>query len=146
MAFKTVKYHFTLWSKAIYEKISHIHPWITWYISAGHGILCLGSLNLNESPFKYYISILGGGLRRCLFCLFRRGWGVQNSGNPAYIILAHFLILSESYTGKTAYSAGKTSWVLRGGALGAMFWPTLGGEGYFQCVLQTSPCVVGSLL
>ena len=30
---------------------------------------------LNESPFKYYISILGGlgGLRPCLFCLFRGG-------------------------------------------------------------------------
>ena len=28
---------------------------------------------LNESPFKYYISILGvvGGLRPCLFCLFQ---------------------------------------------------------------------------
>ena len=46
MAFKSVKYHLTIWSKAIYEKISHIHPWITWYIRAGHGILCLGSLNL----------------------------------------------------------------------------------------------------
>ena len=46
MAFKSVNYHFTLWSKAIYEKISHIHPWITWYIRPGHWILCLGSLNL----------------------------------------------------------------------------------------------------
>ena len=46
---------------------------------------------LNESPFKYYISILGGvgGLRPCLLCLF--GGGVQNSGKPAYIILAHSL-------------------------------------------------------
>ena len=26
MAFKSVKYHLTLWSKAIYEKISIIHP------------------------------------------------------------------------------------------------------------------------
>ena len=26
MAFKSVKYHLTRWSKAIYEKISHIHP------------------------------------------------------------------------------------------------------------------------
>ena len=28
---------------------------------------------LNESPFKYHISILGGGggLRPCLFCLFK---------------------------------------------------------------------------
>ena len=25
-AFKSVKYHLTVWSKAIYEKISHIHP------------------------------------------------------------------------------------------------------------------------
>ena len=43
---------------------------------------------LNEAPFKYYISILGGvgGLRPCLFCLFRGG--VQNSEKPAYIILA----------------------------------------------------------
>ena len=32
---------------------------------------------LNESSFKYYISILGGvvGLRSCLFCLFRWGGG-----------------------------------------------------------------------
>ena len=31
----------------------------------------------NESPFKYYISILGGvgGLRPCLCCLFRGGGG-----------------------------------------------------------------------
>ena len=34
---------------------------------------------LYESPFKYYISILGWG------------WGVQNSGKPAYIILARSL-------------------------------------------------------
>ena len=48
---------------------------------------------LNESPFKYYISILGGlgGLRPCLLCLFRGG--VQNSGKPAYIILARSRIL-----------------------------------------------------
>ena len=26
MAFRSVKYDLTLWSKAIYEKISHIHP------------------------------------------------------------------------------------------------------------------------
>ena len=26
VAFKSGKYHFTLWAKAIYEKISHIHP------------------------------------------------------------------------------------------------------------------------
>ena len=45
---------------------------------------------LNESSFKYYISILGGGggLRSCIFCLFRGRWGVQNLGKPAYIILA----------------------------------------------------------
>ena len=48
---------------------------------------------LNESPFNYYISILGGvgGLRPGLLCLFR-GWGVQNSGKPAYMILARSLI------------------------------------------------------
>ena len=46
---------------------------------------------LNKSQFKYYISILGGvgGLRPCLLCLFRGG--VQNSGKPAYIILARSL-------------------------------------------------------
>ena len=68
-AFKSLKYHLTLWSKAIYEKISHIHSWITWHIRLGHGILCLGSLNLIQyithiwTPFKYYISIFfwGGG-------------------------------------------------------------------------------------
>ena len=47
----------------------------------------------NKSPFKYYISILGGvgGLRSCIFCLFREGWGVKNLGKPAYIILARSL-------------------------------------------------------
>ena len=53
---------------------------------------------LNESPFKYFISILGwgvGGLRPCLFCLFRGvrvGGGVQNLGKPAYMIIARSLI------------------------------------------------------
>ena len=28
-AFKSVKYHLTIWSKVINEKISHIDPWIT---------------------------------------------------------------------------------------------------------------------
>ena len=94
MTFKSVKYHLIFWSKVIYEKICHIHPWITWYIRAGHGILCLGSLNLiqyvdsysNKSPFKYHISVLGGVgiLRPCLFCLFRGG---PEFGTPAYIIL-----------------------------------------------------------
>ena len=53
---------------------------------------------LNESPFKYYISILGGGggLRPCLFCLFRGGGGGQNSGKPAYIILARSLMIDTS--------------------------------------------------
>ena len=48
---------------------------------------------LNESPFKYYISVLGGvgGLRPCFFCFFRGG-GVQNLGKPAYIILERSLI------------------------------------------------------
>ena len=47
----------------------------------------------NESPFKYHISFLGGmgGLRPCLFCLFRGGWRVENFENIAYIILAHSL-------------------------------------------------------
>ena len=37
---------------------------------------------LNESPSKYYIGILGrvGGLRSCLFCLFRAGGG----GGPEF--------------------------------------------------------------
>ena len=37
---------------------------------------------LNESPFKYYISVLGGvgGLRPCLFCLFRGGVGGPEFG------------------------------------------------------------------
>ena len=49
---------------------------------------------MNESPFKYYISILGGpgGLRPCLFWLFRERGGVQNWGKPAYIILARSII------------------------------------------------------
>ena len=34
---------------------------------------------LNKLPFKYYISILGGGggLGPCLFCLFREGGGPE---------------------------------------------------------------------
>ena len=48
----------------------------------------------NKSPFKYYISVLGGvgGLRPCLFCLFCLFRGVQNLGKPAYIILERPLI------------------------------------------------------
>ena len=42
---------------------------------------------LNESPFKYYISILGGV-------------GVQNSGKPAYIILARSPITKMQMTPK----------------------------------------------
>jgi len=34
-----------------------------------------------------------GGLRPCLFCLFRGGWGVQNLVKPAYIILERSLSL-----------------------------------------------------
>ena len=36
----------------------------------------------NKSPFKYYISILGGvgGLRPCLCCLFRGGMGGPELG------------------------------------------------------------------
>ena len=53
----------------------------------------------NESPFKYYISILGGvgGLRSGLFAYFRGG--VQNLEKPAYIILERSLnnqIISKS--------------------------------------------------
>ena len=53
----------------------------------------------NKSPFKYYISILGGvgGLRPCLFAYFRGG--VQNLEKPAYIILERSLnnqIISKS--------------------------------------------------
>ena len=36
-------------------------------------------------------------MRPCLFCLFRGGWGVKNSGKPAYIILAHSLKDSPRY-------------------------------------------------
>ena len=45
---------------------------------------------LNKLPFKYCISILGGGgFEAMLFFLI---WGgVQNSGKPAYIILARSL-------------------------------------------------------
>ena len=43
---------------------------------------------LNESPFKYHISILGGGGPGAYFAYLG---GVQNSGKPAYIILAHYL-------------------------------------------------------
>ena len=43
---------------------------------------------LNESPFKYYISILGGIGGHAYFVYLG---GVQNSGKPAYIILARSL-------------------------------------------------------
>ena len=47
---------------------------------------------LNKLPFNYYISILGGmgGLRPCLFCLFRGGGRIREK--PAYIILARSLM------------------------------------------------------
>ena len=115
-----MKYHLTLWSKAIYEKISHINPLITWYIRPGHGIFWLGNLNLIQYIMRIWMnlhsSIIQAFSGPCLFCLFRGGaefgetclhntcifWGllillipgrggVQNMGKPAYIYL-HALI------------------------------------------------------
>ena len=109
MAFKFVKYHLTLWSMAIYKKISHIHPWITWYIRAGHGILHLWSLNLIWyithiwTPFKSYISIWGGVLRSCLYntCTLPKHYlrlrhlsqnGPTNKDLNCYVLTQNFLI------------------------------------------------------
>ena len=55
-----------------------------------------------------------GGLRPCLFCLFR---GVQNLGKPAYIILARSLKVYHSHEGltnivHTGKTKSKTSYVL----------------------------------
>ena len=49
----------------------------------------------NESPSKYYISVLGvgGGSEAMLILLIYGGRGVQNLGKPAYIILERSLIL-----------------------------------------------------
>ena len=48
---------------------------------------------LNKSPFKYYISILGGmGVKGHAYFAYLGGWGVKNSGKLAYIILARSLI------------------------------------------------------
>ena len=51
----------------------------------------------NKSPFKYYISILGGGRvgvwgHAYLLILGVGGWGVQNLEKPTYIILERSLI------------------------------------------------------
>ena len=46
---------------------------------------------LNESPFKYYISILGGWGSEAMFILLKKGGVVQNWANPAYIIFARSL-------------------------------------------------------
>ena len=44
---------------------------------------------LNESPFKYYISILGGGEgSEAMLVLLIEGEGVKKLAKPAYIILA----------------------------------------------------------
>ena len=58
----------------------------------------------NESPFKYDLGILGrfGGLRPYLFCLFRRGRGVQNLGKPAYIILERSQMIIKGGGGSNA--------------------------------------------
>ena len=47
----------------------------------------------NESPSKYYISVLGGGggSEAMLILLIQGGVGVQNLGKPAYIIFARAL-------------------------------------------------------
>ena len=48
--------------------------------------------HLNKWPFKYYISILGGGgVWGHAYSAYLGGLGVQNSGKPAYIILARSL-------------------------------------------------------
>ena len=49
--------------------------------------------DLNESPFKYYISNLGGGVWDHAY--FAYLGGVQNSGKPSQVILAHSLIRSQ---------------------------------------------------
>ena len=50
----------------------------------------------NKSPFKYYITILGGGgggvWGHAFFAYLEGGQGVQYSGKPAYIILARSLV------------------------------------------------------
>ena len=59
---------------------------------------------LNEQPFKYYISILGGvgGLRPCLFCLFRgrvKNWGnpvAENEVNAALENIEEYVVAHES--------------------------------------------------
>ena len=52
----------------------------------------------NKSPFKYYISILGG-------------WGVQNSGKPAYMILARSL-MDEKKQDKSLTKSSQVSQIL----------------------------------
>ena len=49
---------------------------------------------VNESPLKYYISILGGleVLGHAYFAYLGKGGGGQNSGKPAYILLARSLM------------------------------------------------------
>ena len=47
----------------------------------------------NESPSKYYISVLGGGGgSEGMLILPIKGGGVQNWAKPAYVILASTLI------------------------------------------------------
>ena len=51
-------------------------------------VQCIFMTYLNESPFKYHISILGWGWGVWGHAYFAYSGGVQNSGKPAYIILA----------------------------------------------------------
>ena len=71
-------------TKSLFEKLSHICPWITWYIRAGHGILCLGSLKLILSIFKRIaIQVLykhfrgDGGSEAMLILLIYGGGGIE---------------------------------------------------------------------
>ena len=82
MAFKYVKYYLILWLQYIYEKTSHVCLNYLIYKNKALSftfrklkINTIYKAYLNESPFKYYISILGGGERLglCLFLLFREG-------------------------------------------------------------------------
>ena len=54
--------------------------------------MCYISRQTSHVLFKYYISKLGGGSRPVLILLTQgTGWGVQNLGKPADVILERSL-------------------------------------------------------
>ena len=86
----------------MHAKISHGYAWISWFLKSRvlnfafrkFGLCPIYDKDLNRSPFKYYISILGGG-DVCLghaYFVYLVEVGFLMLEKYAYMIFEHFLL------------------------------------------------------